>query len=225
MRKAIGSLEMQSPNDAVESGISEHDLYQMQKEWKNHIDARRKETIKILKSKCSANRKICAIGNQLGLSNSETRLLEFLCLVDYVNEPEVFWCAFYQAWVSCDATWSLRFRLRATLRKWKRASLSGGPCTYLSSSAAAFFHALPESIHIYRGARMQHIKGLAWTTDHKVARGFARGHRGIGVPNAVIAQALIRKDHIFFATNSREESEVAVDFDHLTKVRFDRLGW
>ena len=212
---------MQSANENEGIEVNELELYRLKMDWKKHVDTERRATIQILESNYSAQNKICAIGKQLGLMNSESRLGEFLSLAEHVREPEVFWRAFYETWTACDATWSLRHRLRAKLRKWKSDFPLINPFSYLSSSDAAFFQTLPGSILIYRGASVQRIKGFAWTRDHKVALGFARGHRGIRVPNAVIARAYVQKKHIFFATNSRQESEVVVDFDLLTKVRFE----
>src|ERR1017187_3232033 len=108
---------MQSTDENAGIEVTELDLYRRKMDWKKHVGTERRATIKILESNYSAQNKICAIGKQLGLMNSESRLGEFLSLAEYVKEPEVFWRAFYETWTNCDATWSLRHRLRAKLRK------------------------------------------------------------------------------------------------------------
>jgi hypothetical protein len=66
-----------------------------------------------------------------------------------------------------------------------------------------------------------HVRGFAWTTDRAVAEGFAGGHRGIRVPDPVIISAVIRKEHVFFATNDRSEHEVIVNPRRLRQLMIE----
>jgi hypothetical protein len=51
-----------------------------------------------------------------------------------------------------------------------------------------------------------------------VAEAFATGHRGIRVPEPVVASAIIPKEHIFFATVDREEKEIVLNPRRLRKT-------
>lgn len=66
----------------------------------------------------------------------------------------------------------------------------------------------PDRLTVYRGASRARIAAVSWTTDLEVARRFASGHRGIGVPDPVIAMAEISGDEVFWATDDRNESEI-----------------
>lgn len=77
--------------------------------------------------------------------------------------------------------------------------------------ARAFFDGLPDPIRVYRGCSRQHVMGIAWTTDRDVAKGFAQGHRGIPVPDAIIAEADIPKSAVFAIFLERDESEVLLN--------------
>lgn len=57
--------------------------------------------------------------------------------------------------------------------------------------------------------------GLSCTTDRAVEQSFAHGHRGMRVPDAVVATASISKDRIFTVFVDRQESEALVDPAHL----------
>jgi hypothetical protein len=72
-----------------------------------------------------------------------------------------------------------------------------------------FFYSLPDRITVYRGASRSRIDGaISWTTDIEVAQRFAHGHRGIAVPDPVVATGTINKFDVFLATNERQESEI-----------------
>ena len=60
-------------------------------------------------------------------------------------------------------------------------------------------------------------RDLVVTTDVHVAEGFARGHRGIRVPDPVVATGTIAKSAVFLATNDRGESEV-LGLPHIIKI-------
>ncbi len=51
-----------------------------------------------------------------------------------------------------------------------------------------------------------------------MAEEFAGGHRGIRVPEPVVASALIPKEYIFFVTDERQEKEVVLDPRRLRQV-------
>ena len=81
---------------------------------------------------------------------------------------------------------------------------------FFSPSQRQFFETLPPLVRVFRGCARLRVRGIAWTVDRAVAEDFARGHRGIRVPEPVVASALIPKEHIFFVTNERQEKEVVL---------------
>jgi hypothetical protein len=66
-------------------------------------------------------------------------------------------------------------------------------------------------LQVFRGCSRARVCGIAWTMERTIAEGFARGHRGIRVPDPVVASALIPKDAIFFATDDRNENEIVLN--------------
>ena len=69
-------------------------------------------------------------------------------------------------------------------------------------------------ITIYRGQNLADWLGLAWTTEWEVARGFARGHRNVRVPEPAIYRAICPMSLVAFFNDERHESEVVIlDWD------------
>jgi hypothetical protein len=138
---------------------------------------------------------------------SHERLPNFLPLIAPAP-PTIFWPALMAHWASCDNTWSVGDELLAALVRQDRRGVAEH---YFDDASRGFFQSLPETVAVYRGCSRSRIRGLAWTTDQDVASGFARGHRGIPVPEPVIATGLISKSDIFFVAAERNESEVVID--------------
>jgi len=88
----------------------------------------------------------------------------------------------------------------------------------MDANDAAFYDSLPDEVAVYRGCSRPRMSAISWTTDRQVADIFARGHRGIRVPDPVIASAVIPKSAIFTVVTSRNESEVIVDPRRLRKL-------
>jgi hypothetical protein len=116
------------------------------------------------------------------------------------HEPaEIFWPVFIWNWPHCDATWKWRTQLVETLQR-------VGPCSQeyyrkYGGDRGEFFDSLPDQTIVYRGAPRSRIHGaVSWTTDKAIAQGFAQGHRGIAVPNPVVAVGVIEKVRVFLAT-------------------------
>jgi hypothetical protein len=55
------------------------------------------------------------------------------------------------------------------------------------------------------------VRGIAWTTDLDVARSFAHGHRNIGVPDPILASAVIPRETVFSVAIDRNEAEIVLD--------------
>ena len=112
----------------------------------------------------------------------------------------VFWSVFIYVWPACDNTWSAGANLRRALAR-HHAERPG--TRYLEKSDRAFFDALPDPVEAFQGCHRQRVRGVSWTTCPTVAAGFARGHRGIPVPDPVIARAMVPKAAVFAAFTDR----------------------
>ena len=72
---------------------------------------------------------------------------------------------------------------------------------------------------MHRGCSRPRVRGVSWTTDRAVAKTFARGHRGIRLPEPVVATAMVPKAAIFATFTERNESEIVLDPRRLRRVR------
>lgn len=69
---------------------------------------------------------------------------------------------------------------------------------------------IPDKLKIFRGQDDSSMPGLSWTTDRKVAKLFAEGHRGTKNPNPIILTLEVTGDEIAFRCDEREESEIVL---------------
>jgi hypothetical protein len=109
--------------------------------------------------------------------DSHTRLQALLRLI-HDRPPEVFWGALINTWDMCDDTWWAKPFLLDLMR---------------IQEARPYIEPLEWPVRIYRGCSRPRVRGVSWTMDRKVAEGFARGHRGIRVPDAVVAEWSARR--------------------------------
>ena len=137
--------------------------------------------------------------------SSEHRLLRVLRLIEFAPSA-IFWPALMATWDDCDATWKHRKRVLWAMEKARKPAWA-----FFSPSQRQFFETLPPLVRVFRGCARLRVRGIAWTVDRAVAEDFARGHRGIRVPEPVVASALIPKEHIFFVTDERQEKEVVLN--------------
>jgi hypothetical protein len=147
--------------------------------------------------------------------NSEDRADEMLNLTMIV-ESEVFWKVFHRCWSSCDDTWELNDQL-VELLSFHHAH--DHAWLHMEPQQRAFYDALPKVVTVFRGCSEERIRGGSWTTDVAVARGFARGHRGMSPPNPVVARARMPKSAIFTVLVEREEREIVLDPSELTEIK------
>jgi len=149
--------------------------------------------------------KIEAVRHLSLLMDSPERAAALVPLIE--NEPpDIFWPIFLSEWTRCDAAWEWQQKLIPILRR-------VGPCPreiYLEHAKdnGQFWSSLPDDLTLYRGCSRARVNAISWTTNRSIAEGFAKGHRFIRVPDAVIAIATIRKADIFAATDDRKESEI-----------------
>ncbi len=152
--------------------------------------------------------------------DSTNRLPAMLNLLDdYSSEPEVVWPVFHEVWNCCEPTWEHCDKLLEFLEKTEYSydGKNGCPRDYLSSADKEEFKTLPENIQIYRGCSLSKVYGFSWTTNRKIAEGFAKGYRSISVPDPVIASLLIPKSEVIGFYTSRKESEVFINHRHFEK--------
>jgi hypothetical protein len=83
---------------------------------------------------------------------------------------------------------------------------------------------LPDKLRVFRGCSRERVLGVAWTTDRQVAEGFARGHRGIPVPDPVVASGVIDRRQVFMTFDDRSESEIVLDPDGLRELNVCALS-
>jgi hypothetical protein len=98
---------------------------------------------------------------------------------------------------------------------------AGSALPFFPPEQRQFFETLPLRVRVFRGCSRPRVRGVSWAIDRAVAEGFARGHRGIRVPDPVVASAVIPKEYIFFATNDRSEQEVVLNPCRLRRVTIE----
>ena len=146
-----------------------------------------------------------AIGRCSMAESSDRRLLAILPLIEHAP-PKIFWPTLLKTWPSCDDTWMVKTRLLQAMKNAGTLMLE-----FLSEHDRRFFEGLPAQVQVFRGCSRARVRGIAWTMERTIAEGFARGHRGIRVPDPVVAFALIPKDAIFFVTDDRNEKEIVLN--------------
>ena len=162
------------------------------------------EAVRARENKHLVKAAVKAVFSALLTTGSAGRLPRMLSLIG-TAPPEVFWPAFVENWPVCDATWEYRRLLLAVLRKQPPSS------PFLTAKQRSLYERLPARVRVFRGCSRERIRGVSWTKSRQVAERFARGHRGIEVPNAVVAVAMISKDAIFLVNHERREREIVLD--------------
>lgn len=160
-------------------------------------------------------KKLCGPG-----VNSTNRLSAILALTAF-EEPKVFWQVFHENWSGCDNTWVLQDEILDAL-EWfglDGVDMTDEQLAFLSGLATDRY----SRITVYRGCSRERIRGLSWTTNAKIAQEFARGHRGIGVPDPVVVKAKVRKSNVITVISNREEEEVILNPLHLRCLRETNL--
>jgi hypothetical protein len=159
------------------------------------------------------------VDRRLMLCDSYSRTRE-LCLAMFAEQNPAARVALFLEWGSCcDAPWAYRGYFARILREaLKRVALA----ELLPADQRAFFDSLEPLINIYRGCESGRVRGLSWTTDIQVARGFAKGKRCIN-RHPTLVTADIPKEHVFAVFVDRKEAEVVVDPRRLRNVTTTRL--
>ena len=93
----------------------------------------------------------------------------------------------------------------------------------METNELARYKKMPPVVCAYLGGDISRSPQLAWTTNRKVAEGFARGHRGYCAPRPQIFDVGIPKASISFVCNDRAEAELVL-FKRLTISKFLKRG-
>jgi hypothetical protein len=128
--------------------------------------------------------------------------------------PEIFWPTFIDDWAFTEVAWNYRSAFLPLMRVYKPSLRK-----YLPPEIREATDALPDLVTVYRGCAREHVRGIAWTTSPKVAEFFAVTNRWAGLaPDRVIASAIIPREHVFYATDERNEAEVILDPKRLRRI-------
>ena len=103
--------------------------------------------------------------------NSKDRLPDLLGVMENMPGP-MFWKAMIHTWSVCEDTWQYQDRLLVLLRQHAETA----PARIRN---ALLYDELDDLI-VFRGCSRQRVRGISWTTDRRVAKKFAVGHRGFG---------------------------------------------
>jgi len=90
----------------------------------------------------------------------------------------------------------------------------------LKEPEQTWFESLGVEIPIYRGCEKGRERGLHWTVDLAVARGFATGKRCIN-RHPTLVSACIPKEQVFAVFIDREEHEIVADYRRLRRVKIE----
>ena len=142
------------------------------------------------------------IENHLYLKSSMDRLGHLIVHLDEVKSKKEFWHLIHAFWDICDTTWYWQDDLQRLFDEYGKGT------RYFKKEQREFYKSLPKTVSLFRGCSSSRVMGVSWTTDFKVAVGFARGHRYIDTPDPVMAKAEIPKSLIYSVCVDREESEV-----------------
>ena len=145
-------------------------------------------------------------------ADSTGRLGLALDLLAHETSGEVFWTALCELWCSSDNTWNHQAQLCFAMVLHARTRQRYIPAEKQPPDD------WPKFVKVWRGCSRERVQSVSWTLDRTVAEEFVRGHRGIAVPNPVLASAEIHKTAIYFVENEREEQEVVLDPSELRSI-------
>lgn len=145
-------------------------------------------------------------------ADSSGRLGLALDLLAHETSGAVFWTVLCEIWCSSDNTWNRQAQLRFALVLHART----GP-RYIPADKQPP-NDWPQFLKVWRGCSRERVQSVSWTLDRTVAEKFAWGHRGIAVPNPVLASATIHRTAVYFVENERDEQEVVLDPSELRSI-------
>jgi hypothetical protein len=157
---------------------------------------------------------------RIGLCDSYARPRELALAMLHTREPRRR-LEMFGFWGNlCDAPWAHRSLFAGMLRQ---DIARTGLIEALDPEAREWFCSLPREVEIFRGCERGRVRGLHWTTEERIARGFARGKRCRN-HNPTLAHAIIPKEHVLFVFLSRQEWEVVVDPRRLRRIKIEAVS-
>jgi hypothetical protein len=149
--------------------------------------------------------KIKRVRQYLALRNDyKVNIADLVSLIEH-ESASTFWAIFSLVWQCCDHNWSDPKVPDAVVDNWCRRLHAAMQRVGQHRSVRR----LPATLTVFRGATRSRIGALAWTTDPKVARGFAcGGKRNIVLPDPVVAVSRVRRDQVFWCSNKWCKFEV-----------------
>jgi hypothetical protein len=118
-------------------------------------------------------------------------------------------------WNMCDAPWPYRSYIADELR-WALSEVR--LVDLLPDEERVWFEFLPPLIPIYRGCQQGRERGLSWTTEIEIAKGFAQGKRCTN-SKPTLVNAVIPKPYVFGVFLDRKESEIVIDPRRLRRLQ------
>jgi hypothetical protein len=170
---------------------------------------------KLTSQDCKIKRDILESLFGIGI-NSTGRCRVMLDLMAIAESEAAFWLQLVLGWSGCDAV-DLDEQEELGTRLILKHVLDTDFASYLNEKDYRWWMSLKsdQPLRVFRGCNSSRVGALSWTLNRKVAEGFAHGHRGLRNWEPVIAQANVYWQDVLFATNSREEEEVLIDFKDL----------
>lgn len=152
--------------------------------------------------------------HQLQLCDSYGRCARLALAMAMQQSPREQIALFLEWGNVCDAPWAYRSAYADMLRR----ALREVPLRDVRrAEERAWLDSMGPVIRVYRGCEAGRLRGLSWTTDLDVARGFAVSRRTVN-KRPTLVSALIPKDHVLALFLDRQEYEVVVDPRRLRQV-------
>ena len=137
-----------------------------------------------------------------------------------VFEPsEIFWPTITRYWSLCDASHHVVPLLLRLMRDHRRSDRRA----WMGARQLKLFDALPNLVEVWRGTDRKRVRSISWSTSRNLAERFATGMRGGSFADPVIAHAFVPKEHIFWASNDRDEQEIVLDPKRLRTLTIENF--
>lgn len=148
------------------------------------------------------------------------RIEAFRAIAHLMGDAE-YWETLGNIWTDSENIWQ-------NLEEWQEALTSERPCrtAIMSPEDQAVLEALPDTIHVYRGARTGFNEdGLSWTLSRDRAQWFAL--RGVREDDdePVVIHGRVQKEDVVGYFSGRNEAEIVVaDPEDVTVICYVEVG-
>lgn len=181
-------------------------------------DAKRAKQVERFRQNLVAMSRVDQIKEYLSLFGARERIHQLWQLIP-AEPTDVFWPVVLDNWQISDPSRALQ---RVILEAFRQRATECRAIKFMSVANREFFDRLANPVPVFRGCSKRNIRGMAWTTDKRVAEFCARS---FSTPcNPVIASAVIEKAHVFFVLTDREESKVILDPYRVKRLRLEPVA-